>query len=193
MSRTAPKLRGKLYTAAEDAVLCMSALSKNISTHSRGRLHQWQRFIDRAHLRNSVAFVVFVTAFYFAYRYGMSFSHTSSSPFWFPDAVLLCALLKVRPRRWWLPLLATLPIRLTVAVPPDVPLWFLVAVYAIDCAKAMLGAFSLRQLLADPIRFRTMREFGLYCLLVVLLIPAVSAFGGAAARYGLGNDYWRSG
>src|SRR5215831_17468463 len=166
MSRTAPKLRGKLYTAAEDAVLCMSALSKNISTHSRGRLHQWQRFIDRAHLRNSVAFVVFVTAFYFAYRYGMSFTHTSASPFWFPDSILLCALIKVRPRWWWLPLLATLPIRLFVAVPADTPLWFLLAVYLNDCLKAIIGSLCLRRLLLDPIRFRTIREFGLYCLLV---------------------------
>ena len=68
-------------------------------------------------VRYVLAFCLFETAFYFAYRYGMAFSHAAPSPFWFPDSVLLCALLLVRPR-WWAPwLLATLPIRLTVAVP----------------------------------------------------------------------------
>src|SRR5262245_35126074 len=70
-------------------------------------------------VRNLVAFCVFEAAFYVAYRYGMAFSQTTPSPFWFPDSVLLCALLLAPTRWWWLVLLAPLPIRLTVEVPPD--------------------------------------------------------------------------
>jgi integral membrane sensor domain MASE1 len=34
------------------------------------------------------------------------------------------------------------------------------------------------------------REFAVFCLLAVLLIPAASAFGGAALRHSLGYAYW---
>ncbi len=42
----------------------------------------------------------------------------------------------------------------------------------------------------NPTRFETVRDFGVYCLFAVLLAPALSAFGGAAARQALGQDYW---
>ena len=45
------------------------------------------------HLRDAAGFSAFVVAYYFAYRYGMSFSQVAASPFWFPDSILLCALL----------------------------------------------------------------------------------------------------
>ena len=43
--------------------------------------------ISSALLRNAVAFCCFEVAYYFAYRYGMSFSQATASPFWFPDSV----------------------------------------------------------------------------------------------------------
>src|SRR5262249_13203789 len=92
------------------------------------------------HLRALLTFCFFLAAFYFAYRYGMSFSQACASPFWFPDSVLLCALLLSRPRNWWIFILAPLPIRLLVAVPSDVPFWFLLATFAIDSAKGLLTA-----------------------------------------------------
>src|SRR5262252_10319 len=68
------------------------------------------------------AFCLFELAFYYAYRYGMSFSQACASPFWFPDSVLLCALLLSPPKRWWFFVLAPLPIRFSVAVSADTPL-----------------------------------------------------------------------
>jgi two-component system sensor histidine kinase UhpB len=146
--------------------------------------------VSQPFLRNAFAFCLFVAAFYFAYRYGMAFSHATASPFWFPDSVLLCALLLVRPGRCWVIILATLPIRLLAPVSADIPLWFLLATFAIDSAKGLLAAMTLRRFLRNPICFETVREFALYCLFVVLLIPATSAFAGAAARHFLGHDFW---
>jgi hypothetical protein len=37
--------------------------------------------------QNLLGFCLFETAFYFAYRYGMSFSQACAAPFWFPDSV----------------------------------------------------------------------------------------------------------
>ncbi len=142
-------------------------------------------------LRNILALCLFEAAFYVAYRYAMAFSHTTPSPFWFPDSILLCALLLVRPRWWWLVLLAPLPIRLFVAVPADTPLWFLWATFAIDSGKALFTATALKHFIRNPMRFETVRDFGVYCLFAVLLAPALSAFAGAAARLPLGQElYW---
>ncbi len=140
--------------------------------------------------REFVLFGIFEAAFYFAYRYGMSFSEASASPFWFPDTVLLCALLLSPPGRWWLFVLAPIPIRLLVAVPPDASLWFLAATYVIDSAKGLLAATLLRRSLRNPIRLETVRDFVVYCLYAVLLIPALAAFAGAGARHHLDHDYW---
>ena len=141
-------------------------------------------------LGNVLGFCLFGVAFYFAYRYGMSFSYETSSPFWFPDSVLLCTLLMVRPSRWWVFILAALPIRLLAPVSSGIPLWFLLATFANDSIKGLIAAAALRRFLRNPVRFETLRDFALYCLFVVLLVPAASAFGGAAARSFLGHDFW---
>jgi len=120
----------------------------------------------------------------------MSFSRETASPFWFPDSVLLCALLLVQPARWWVFVFATLPIRLLAPVSAGLPLWFLLITFANDSIKGLLVAFALRRFLVNPVRFETVREFSLYCLFAVLLVPAISALGGAASRYYLGYNFW---
>jgi len=149
----------------------------------------WNR-VQPAFLRNVLGFCVFLAAFYAAYDLGMSFSPQLSAPFWFPDAVLLCALLCTRQSWWWLLLLATLPIRLLTNVSPGTGLGFLLAVYLNDCAKAALSAWLLRRFMTDPFRFTSMRDFGVFFAVAVVLSPTLSALGGAAARAAIGHDYW---
>ena len=140
-------------------------------------------------VRNVLAFCCFEVAYYFAYRYGMSFSQATASPFWFPDSVLLCALLCTRARWWLLLIAATVPIRLFTEVAAGVPFGMLVGTALNDYVKAALGATLLRQFMDDPIRFRTLRDFGVYCLIAVLAMPVLSAFAGAFSR-GLSSEYW---
>jgi hypothetical protein len=70
--------------------------------------------INSPNVRTLFGLCLFEVAYYFAYRYGMSFGKESASPFWFPDSVLLCALLLSAPGRWWIFVLVALPIRLFV-------------------------------------------------------------------------------
>src|SRR5215813_8871509 len=147
-------------------------LKKAESTHN-AILRRWP-------VRDLLGFGGFVAAFYVAYRYGMSFSQAAASPFWFPDSVLLCALLMTRPRWWWLIVLVPLPIRLFSDVADGIPSWFLLATSAIDSVKGLAAAFALRWFLGNPIRFQTVREFGVFFLFAVLLVPAGGAFAGAA-------------
>ena len=143
-------------------------------------------------VRHFLAFCCFEAAYYFAYRYGMSFSQATASPFWFPDSVLLCALLRVRPR-WWLLLVAgTIPIRFFSDVAAALPLGFLVETAANDAVKAVLGAALLRRFMMNPVRFMSIRDFGVYCLVAVLALPALSALAGAASRGDWGPAFWAS-
>lgn len=137
-------------------------------------------------------FFIFEAAFYVAYLYGMSFSQACPSPFWFPDTVLLCALLLNRPRDWWIYILGALPIRLFTPIVRDAPTWFLLATFAIDSAKGLALATLLRRFLRDPLRLGSLKDFSLFCTVAVLLIPAASAFAGAWVVYlRNGRHYWR--
>lgn len=165
-----------------------------IGEHLLGNQNIWETrpgwTVRSRFLLKALLFCLFETTFYFGYRYGMSFGHACASPFWFPDSVLLCALLLAPPRVWWLLVLGPLPIRLLVEVPPGVPLWFLLIAFIIDSAKGIVGAVIMRRISHSAIRIQTAREFAVFCLLVVTLIPAVAAFGGAGARYLIGHEYW---
>jgi two-component system sensor kinase FixL len=134
----------------------------------------------------------FELAYICAYYFGMSFDPVVAAPFWFPDAVLLCGLLSTPRRWWWLLLVAILPVRLVVAVPHDLQMWFLGAVYINDCAKGVIAALLLQRFIADPIRLQSMRDLGVYFLFAVALVPLLSAVGGAATRAALGHPYWPS-
>src|SRR5262245_32637336 len=140
--------------------------------------------------RTILYLLLFSIAFYFAYAYGMSFHHVSSAPFWPPDAVLLCALFLAPRRTWWLYILAPLPIRLLVAVPPEIPTWFLLSVYANDSIKAIISAALLKRMLHGTPRLVSMKELVPYFTIAVLGIPMLSAFAGAASRVSLGDPYW---
>ena len=154
----------------------------------------FQRVMDaivrRQQLRDIIGVSAYVVAFYFGYRYGMSFSQAAASPFWFPDSILLCALLMSPPRRWWFFVLAPLPIRLFSEVAHGIPVWFLLATFALDSAKGLLTALALRWFIENPVRLKTVREFTLFFLFAALLVPAVAALGGAAARTLLDHDFW---
>jgi two-component system, LuxR family, sensor kinase FixL len=149
-------------------------------------------WLQSENLRYVGAFCIFEIVFYLSYRCGLIFNWTHPAPFWFPNAVLLCGLLQIRPRRWWLLLLATLPIRFMVALEPARPLLLIFIAYAIDCASAVSAALLLRRFLPNPVRFTGVRDFGVYCLLTVLLTSAGAGLAGAAERaaYGLAQNFW---
>ncbi|HSE75783.1 MAG TPA: ATP-binding protein [Dongiaceae bacterium] len=149
-------------------------------------------FVQRLHLRTLLWLCLFELAFYFAYRSGMSFSQVAASPFWFPDSILLCALLVARPGLWWILVLLPLPVRLFSDVAAGIPTWFLLTTFAIDSAKALAAALALRGFAGRSFRLQSVREIAAFFLVAVLLVPALSAFLGAAARAALGRDYWPS-
>jgi hypothetical protein len=78
-------------------------------------------------VRDLRSLLIFAAAYFAACGYGSLFGQTRAAPLWFPDSVLLCALLLTPFGKWWLYLLAALPIRLLPALHPPVPDWFMFA------------------------------------------------------------------
>lgn len=152
----------------------------------------WRSLIPSALLRNVIGIGLFCVAYLAAYRSAMAFSPAVPAPFWFPDSVLLCALLCTRRSWWWLLLLSTLPIRLFATANTDTAPLLHLTVFANDSVKAVLVAYLLQRFLADPIRFNSLRDIGVYFLAAVFLLPLLSAFGGAGSRALLGHPYWTS-
>src|SRR5215471_7166252 len=134
--------------------------------------------------------VLFEIAFIVAYRFGMSFMQELASPFWFPDAVLLCALLTNPANTWWMYIAATVPVRFLLFVPPGTPLWFLIACLANDSLKGLVSAWLLHSPARPPVWLESLREFLRYFVIAVLLVPAISGFVAAPTRVYLGDRFW---
>jgi PAS domain S-box-containing protein len=138
------------------------------------------------------SFVLFEVSFLLAYRFGMSFAQDLAAPFWFPDSVLLAALLVSPPNTWWIYILGSMPIRFFFFVPPGIPFWFLLACFANDSLKAAVSAWLLRPASREWAWFDNLRNFTKYLLVAVLFAPMMSTFAGAASRAALGFPFWHA-
>jgi integral membrane sensor domain MASE1 len=143
-------------------------------------------------VRDLRSLLIFAAAYFAACGYGSLFGQTRAAPLWFPDSVLLCALLLTPFGKWWLYLLAALPIRLLPALHPPVLDWFVFAASVNDLLKGAFAAYFLRRVAPDSIRLNNLRKFTVYLGVAVLFVPMLSAFGGAAARQALGYAFWPS-
>ena len=134
-----------------------------------------------------VGLFVFALGYLAAYGFG-NFTQAKASPLWFPDSVLLCALLQAPRRKWWLYLAIAVPIRF-IGPHAALPLWFICATTANDMVKATCAAYLLRRLPNGSSHPATMSQLTTFLGVAVLLVPALSAFAGAATRYLLGYGF----
>lgn len=135
-------------------------------------------------------FLLFELAFLTAYYFEAASGHGGIAPFWFSDAVLLCGLLLSPPGEWWFYILAIVPIRLFLFVPPGTALWFTFAGYATAALKAVLSAWMLRRLSRDHAWFDNLHEFSKYFLVAVVLAPGFSALAWGVSHAVAGQDFW---
>ena len=135
---------------------------------------------------------LFAIAYFLAYGYGTLFLQTASSPLWFPDSVLLCALLWTPRRQWWFYIAVAFPIRFIVPQYPSVPHWFILATSANDILKALFAAHVLSRLKHRSVTPANILQLATFFGIAVLLVPVLSAAAGAATRYILGYRFWVS-
>ena len=95
---------------------------------------------------------------------------------WLPDAILLCTLLLVPRKKWWLYVLMSMPIRFVPAVRAPIGAWFLWLTWTNDVAKGLLTAHFLQYAIGNPIRLNTVRRYAAYLGIAVMLAPMLSGF-----------------
>ena len=109
---------------------------------------------------------------------------------WPPNAILTAALLLVPPRRWWLVLLPVLPVHIAVQLPTGWPLSLVLALFATNCAEAIVTAGVVWLLSDTPARFDTPRRLSHFFLAVVLGTSVSGFLDAAAVAWFLGEPYW---
>ena len=160
-------------------------------TQYKSRVLAWWR----TKKSSAAIFVVFGAAYALALALGEHLygSLAVPSPFWLPDAVLLCALLSTPKDTWWWLLVEAWVLRLFPGPVSGTPLWFSVSGIANDSLKALAGAWILQPVLGRPVRFRTLREFMLFLGVAALALPFASALAAAPLRHALGDPLWSAG
>lgn len=138
----------------------------------------------------AIGLCVFAAAYYVTFKFTVDPSVQTPSPFWLPNSILLCALLRSHPRHWWMILLITVPIRLMDNVFPAHPLWYRAGMTAVSAVQALAGALAFRWIAPHPNRFGSWREW--LALGAVVMICAATALLMAGLRHALGDDYWLS-
>jgi signal transduction histidine kinase len=134
---------------------------------------------------------LFAAAYLAAYACSRFFAVRTGTRLWLPDSVLLCTLLLVPRKRWWLFVLASAPIRFVPAVHAPAAAWFLWLTWTNDVAKALLAAYLLQYANGNPVRFNTVRRYATYLGIAVLLAPVLSGLFGALLRHlALGHPFW---
>jgi PAS domain S-box-containing protein len=152
----------------------------------------WSTALSRRHkhFQLAVSLCIFTAAYFLAFKFSADSTNQVTSSSWLPDSVLLCALLRSRPRHWWMILLLTVPIRLTDNVVPAHPVWYRVAMMAVSAAQALAGAWAFRWIAPHPNRFSTGREW--LAMGAVLLVAAAASLATGGLRHVLGQDFWQS-
>jgi len=139
-------------------------------------------------LRNLALFAAAYLAAYWASRF---FAQRTGTRLWLPDSIFLCALLLAPRKKWWLYVLATLPLRFVPIVRPHAATWFLCLTWLNDMAKGLLVAHLLRYTTGTPVRFNNVRKYAAYVGIAVLLAPLLSAVLGALLRHAaLRHPFW---
>lgn len=147
--------------------------------------------------RRIATLAIFVCAAYYLgarLGFGLTFQPNPISTLWPPNAILLGALLLAPKRHWPLLVLAALPAHIASELQGGVPFAMVLGWFASNCSEALIGAFLVRGLLGDEVRFDSMRHVLVFIACGGLLAPFASSFLDAALVVLLGwghAGYWQ--
>src|SRR5215216_1615890 len=103
--------------------------------------------------------------------FALTFQPHPVSVLWPPNSILVAALLLTPARSWWFVLLAAFPAHLAAQLQSQVPPLMILCWFISNSCEAMIGAGLTCYLVSGPIRFRSLRNAGIFCLCVVFIGP----------------------
>src|SRR5437867_164831 len=120
--------------------------------------------------------------YYLGARIGLAltFQPHPVSVLWPPNSILVAALLLTPPRVWWFVLLAAFPAHCAAQLQSHVPPLMILCWFISNSCEAVISAGLTRYLVGRPIRFRSLRDAGIFCLCAVIIGPFLSSFLDAA-------------
>jgi two-component system sensor kinase FixL len=132
--------------------------------------------------RTIVAGACVFVGYYLGARIGfaLTFHPHPVSVLWPPNSILVAALLLTPPRIWWFILLAAFPAHCAAQLQSHVPRLMILGWFISNSCEAVISAGLTRYLVGAPIRFRSLRDAGIFCLCAVLIGPFSSSFLDAA-------------
>ena len=153
------------------------------------------RLLEAAPARTLLAASAVAVAYGAAARAGALFGFPGAhvSALWFPNAILLAALLLARRRNWWIYLALVLPAHLLALTPlQDFPPARVLIAYVGNCSTALIGALALAAFVPGVRRIDGLRSALAFIVLTGLLVPlgtsllveAVALAAGLTATYG---------
>jgi PAS domain S-box-containing protein len=128
-----------------------------------------------------IGFWVFA-GYYLGARIGLAltFQPHPVSVLWPANSILVAALLLTPPRIWWFVLLAAFPAHWAAQLQSHVPPLMILCWFISNSCEAVISAGLTRYLVGGPIRFRGLRDAGIFCLCAVVIGPFLSSFLDAA-------------
>src|SRR5688572_19384057 len=124
--------------------------------------------------------------------WALTFPASKVSLFFPPQAVLLCVLLIVPTRHWWVYVLGAVSAHFVATQQAHWPTMYALTCEAFDAVKCVSAAAGIRLLIKSPLKAITLRDAILFVLIAVVLVPFGTAFWGASftVSYGFGTHYW---
>jgi PAS domain S-box-containing protein len=146
--------------------------------------------------RTIVAGACVFVGYYLGARLGfaLTFQPHPVSVLWPPNSILVAALLLTPPRIWWFVLLAAFPAHCAAQLQSHVPPLMILCWFISNSCEAVISAGLTRYFVGGPIRFKSLRDAGIFCLCAVIIGPFLSSFLDAAfvVWNHLGQDaYWK--
>jgi len=146
-------------------------------------------------MRPALAALLISVSYYLGAKIGFAFTFAARpvSTLWPPNSILLAALVLSPFRWWWWLLLAVLPAHFLIQLQSGVPVSMSLLWFISNSSEALLGAFCLRYLIEEPLRFDSIRQVAVF-VFVAVLAPFVSSFLDASfvvlKGWGTGS-YWQ--
>ncbi len=103
----------------------------------------------------------------------LRFPDSNLSLIWPPTAILLAALLLVPPRKWWIYLVAVIPVHVFLQLQDGVPGWGIVSQLIGNFSQASLAALSVRYFNKEAPLFNNFRGVVVFTLGAVIFAPVV--------------------
>src|SRR5215472_7793526 len=134
--------------------------------------------------------VIFGLATLLAYRFGSPSILEPPGVLSLPVSVLLCALLVAPIRRWWIYLAVSACMCIVVGLWNGAT-WRILTVFPYDVLQATFSAYALRRFARGRFQLEGLTQFAAFCVVAVVVAPAIAGLGWAATSYTGDRDFWR--